>query len=87
MTESQKKGLRFPNVYALLFLLCCVAMFMTWIVPAGAFDRVKVGKISRVVAGSFHFIQGKPQNPWDMFQAIFNGYVQAAKTIFMIFFV
>ena len=62
--QSKQQALtkKFPNVYALLFILCTVAMLLTWIVPAGAFDRVASGKISRVIAGSFHYIKGNPQN-------------------------
>ena len=57
--QSKQQALtkKFPNVYALLFILCTVAMLLTWIVPAGAFDRVASGKISRVIAGSFHYIK------------------------------
>ena len=70
--QSKQQALtkKFPNVYALLFILCTVAMLLTWIVPAGAFDRVASGKISRVIAGSFHYIKGNPQTPWNMLQAI-----------------
>lgn len=87
--QSKQQALtkKFPNVYALLFILCTVAMLLTWIVPAGAFDRVASGKISRVIAGSFHYIKGNPQTPWNMLQAIFQGYIKSSQTIFMIFFV
>ena len=86
-SKQQSLTKKFPNVYALLFILCTVAMLLTWIVPAGAFDRVVSGKISRVIAGSFHYIKGNPQTPWDMLQAIFQGYIKSSQTIFMIFFV
>ncbi len=85
--KSGNTGKKFPNVYALLFMLCFVSMALTWIVPAGTFDRVTAGKISKVVAGSYHVIKGTPQTPWDMLQAIFQGYVNSGRTIFMIFFV
>ena len=62
MSEDKKTKVRFPNVYALLFLLCVFAMLLTWIVPAGTFKRVAVGNISRVIAGSFHYIDGNPQS-------------------------
>ena len=77
--QSKQQALtkKFPNVYALLFILCTVAMLLTWIVPAGAFDRVASGKISRVIAGSFHYIKGNPQTPWNMLQAIFQGYIKS----------
>ncbi|WP_274952726.1 YfcC family protein [Angelakisella massiliensis] len=83
---KEKKKNRFPDVYALLFILCIAAMVLTWIIPAGAFDRVAEGSINRVVAGSFHYIDGVPQNPWDMLQCIYQGFINSSSTIFMIFF-
>ncbi len=82
----EKKARQFPDVYALLFILCIAAMVMTWIIPAGAFERVAEGKINKVVAGSFHYIEGTPQTPWDMLQCIYQGFMNGANTIFMIFF-
>ena len=81
-----KKETHFPDVYALCFILCIVAMVLTWIIPAGAFDRVAEGNINKVVAGSFHLVENAPQNPWDMLQAIYQGFINNATTIFMIFF-
>lgn len=85
-TMAVKKKGRFPDVYALLFILCCLAAIATWIIPAGAFERVKDGTISKVVAGSFQYIEGTPQTPWDMLKAIYQGFINGANTIFMIFF-
>lgn len=83
---AAKKKSRFPDVYALLFILCIVAMILTWVIPAGAFERVQEGSVNRVVAGTFQYVDGTPQNPWDMLQAIYQGFINGANTIFMIFF-
>lgn len=84
--KGKKKGFEFPDVYALVFLMCVVAMIATWIVPAGTFERVTEGKLTKVVAGSFQYIDKVPQTPWDMLQAIFQGMINSAGTIFMIIF-
>ncbi len=81
-----KKKMPFPDVYALLFFLCLIAMAATWIIPAGTFERVKVGAINRVVAGSFRYVERVPQSPWDMLQAIYQAFLNGSRTIFMIFF-
>ena len=86
MHTTLKKKREFPDVYALLFWVCIAAMVLTWIIPAGSFDRVKEGSISKVVAGSFHYVERAPQTPWDMLQAIYNGFIRSASVIFMIFF-
>lgn len=85
MKENKKKR-EFPDVYALLFFMCILAMVATWIVPAGTFDRVKEGNINKVVAGTFQYVAANPQSPWDMMQAIYQGFINSSKTIFMIFF-
>ena len=85
MAEKTKKR-SFPDVYALLFILCVIAMISTWIIPSGAFDRVAAGKINKVVAGSFHYIKGMPQSPWDMLQCIYQAFLNSSPIIFMIFF-
>lgn len=86
MGGTLKKKREFPDVYALVFILCCVAMVLTWIIPAGAFDRVTENGITEVVAGSFHYTDSAWQTPWDMLQAIYQGFSNSAGTIFLIFF-
>ena len=65
---KEKKKREFPDVYALLFCMCIVAMIATWIVPSGTFERVADGNINKVVAGSFQYVESNPQTPWDMMQ-------------------
>ena len=61
---TQKKKFRMIHVYTLLVLMICIAGIMTYIVPAGAFDRVDINGRSGVVPGTFHFIE---QQPVDIF--------------------
>ncbi len=84
--KDGKKKFEFPDVYALLVILCFVAMVLTWIVPAGAFDRVKDGKITKVVAGTFHMVEANRQTPWDVLQAFYQGFINGSATIYMIMF-
>lgn len=86
MTEKVKKKMEFPDVYALLFILCIVAMILTWIIPAGSFERIQEGNLTKVVAGSFQYVDAVRQTPWDMLQAIYQGFSNSANTIFLIFF-
>ena len=83
---TKKKKFQFPDVYALIFILCCVAMILTWIIPAGSFERVTEGKLTKVVAGTFQYVDAQHQTPWDMLQAIYQGFIKSAGTIFLIFF-
>ena len=78
---KKEKKMEFPDVYALLFLMCILAMAATWVVPAGAFERVKDGNVTKVVAGTFQYVAANPQSPWDMMQAVFQGFSKSANTI------
>lgn len=83
---TKKKKFQFPDVYALIFILCCLAMVLTWIIPAGTFERVTEGTLTKVVAGTFQHVDSRPQTPWAMLQAIYQGFINSAGTIFLIFF-
>ncbi|QQO10134.1 YfcC family protein [Breznakiella homolactica] len=82
-----KKKWAFPNAFVILIIFCLVAMVMTWVVPAGRFDRVTEGSITKVVPDSFHLVDSKPQNPWDLFRAIVTGFKRQASLIYMTLFV
>ena len=86
MSEGVKKR-EFPNVFVILFVLSLAAAALTWLVPAGEFNRVKVGNITEVVPGSFHLVSPKPQGLWDVFMAIVAGFKAQASLIYMVFFV
>ena len=60
---------------------------LTWVIPGGSFDRhiVNVNGIDRnvVIPGSFHFTDSKPQT-WQVFSALFDGFVDKADIIVFI---
>lgn len=86
MKTQSKKGW-FPNVYTILFLLAVVAAVLTWIVPAGSYERVTEENVTKVVAGTYHVIEQNPQGPWEIFQALVTGFKNQSSLIYMILFV
>ncbi len=60
---TKKKKFQFPDVYALIFILCCLAMVLTWIIPAGTFERVTEGTLTKVVAGTLPACGLQPPDP------------------------
>ncbi len=86
MGEERKK-IWAPNVYSLLFLLVVAAAVLTWIIPAGSFERVTEGNVTEVVPGTFQLIESSPQTPWDIIQAIVSGFKNQISLILMILFV
>ena len=85
--SGKKIKFEFPHVFALMFILTILMAALTWVVPAGEFTRVKQGAITKVVAGSFHFVKSQPQGFWQIFEAVSKGWQQSAAIIFMVFFV
>ncbi len=86
MSDRVKKS-KIPHVFALMFIITILMAVLTWIVPAGQYERVKEGTITKVVADSFRVVDPNPQGFWDVFHAVVKGWIQAASMIFMVFFV
>lgn len=84
--QKQKKGFKLPHIYILLFGLIAICTILTWIIPAGEFDRV-VNEAGRTVAvaGTFHTVDPTPVGLFQMFQEIYNGFSNAAGVIFFVF--
>lgn len=83
---SKKKKFSLPHIYILLFGIIVVCTILTWILPAGEFDRI-VNEAGRTVAvaGTFHTVDPTPVGPFQMFQQIYNGMVDAASVTFFVF--
>ncbi|MBK7095234.1 MAG: YfcC family protein [Saprospiraceae bacterium] len=79
-----------PHTYVIVFFIVILAGVLTWIVPGGAFDHETkmVNGIERsiVKSGSFHYIENTPQT-WQIFSAIFDGFVDKAGIIVFIFLI
>jgi len=89
-TELQKveqKKFVFPDVRVLLFCFTVLAAVLTWIVPAGEFDTEKVGNLTRVIPGTFHYVEQCPQGIWEVFNATVMGFTKQASLISMICFI
>ncbi len=86
MAERTKKS-RVPHVFALMFLITIIMAILTWVIPAGEYERIKVGARTVVVADSFKVVDSNPQGFWQVFDAVVKGWIQSASMIFMVFFV
>lgn len=81
--EKKRWYNKIPNPYVLLFMIIIVAGIMTYIVPAGEFDRAQVGTRMGVVAGTYHHVEQSPVGFFDLFKALPMGMVKAASIIFI----
>jgi len=71
----------------IVFSIVVLCAILTWIVPGGSFERetVNVNGIDRsiVIPGSFHYTEKNPQT-WQVFSALFDGFVDKADIIVFI---
>lgn len=66
-TEEKKGGFfanfKFPSAYTILFALIAIVALMTWIIPAGQYERAMNEDLGREVpvTGTYHSVDANPQ--------------------------
>ena len=83
-----KKERKFPHVYIVLLSLVILVALLTYIVPAGEFDRVELDD-GRVVidAESYQTVERTPVNLFGVLTSVPKGLVEVADIVFFIFIV
>ena len=86
--DKKKKTWKMPHTYAIIVLLIIICTVLTYIIPAGTYDRV-VDESGRtlVVPGSFHYVDKTPVGPFEMVQAIPTGMGEVGWIVFLIFII
>lgn len=80
MPEIQKSGekprFRFPSAFTILFALIVLVAALTWIIPAGQYDRVTSEALGKdvPVAGSYAPTDADPQGIFDVILAPITGF-------------
>ncbi|MGF1738776.1 YfcC family protein [Photobacterium satsumensis] len=79
--KQEKKGgflanFKFPSAYTILFALIALVALMTWIVPAGQYDRVMNEDLGKEVpiTGTYHAVESNPQGVVDVLLAPIDGF-------------
>lgn len=81
--------LRFPHPLTLMLAFIALAAALSWVVPAGEFERREDPATGRsvVVPGTFHAVEPAPVGPFDALVAIPKGMQSAAEVVFLVFLV
>ena len=81
--------MKFPHPLALLIGCIAVAAALTWVLPAGRYDRRSDAATGRevVVPGSFHQVEAAPVDPFKALVAVPRGMADAGSVIFLVFLV
>lgn len=87
--EKNKKKFKVPHTYVIIFSIILIAAVMTYIVPAGQFERVKDLETGRTIvdATSYHRIEKNPATIFDILKSIPAGMNITSSIIFAIFII
>ncbi len=86
MTEKKKKSNL--NAFVLLLIIMLIAAILTWIVPAGQFERAEDPNTGRmvVVPGTYQTVESTPIGVIQFVTSIYAGFMDAADITFFIIF-
>lgn len=85
-TLEKKKKFSAPHIYLLLVCVIVVCTLLTWILPAGEFDReINENGTEVVVPGTYHEVDASPVGPFQMVQSLYVGMNDAANVVFFVF--
>ncbi len=76
MPDTEKAGFRFPSAFTILFGLIVLVAALTWLIPAGQYQRVPSEMLGKdvPVAGSYALTDANPQGVWDVILAPIAGF-------------
>jgi uncharacterized ion transporter superfamily protein YfcC len=88
-TKNVNKRMKVPHTYVILFAVIIIMAMLTYVIPAGEFDRVEDPITGRSVVDpdSFHQVDSNPTTPFELFQTIPKGLKAAGSIVFFIFIV
>lgn len=86
--NDKKKKFQFPSSPLMLFSIIVLVTLLTYVVPAGQYSYVldKATGYEVVDGDSFTYMEQSPVNPFRMFVAIKEGFLDGAQIIFLILF-
>ena len=87
-SETKKSGFKVPHTYVILLAIAVIAAILTWVVPAGQFERVLDEDLGRtlLVPDSFTYVEQTPVGFFKFFVLIQEAMIDASNIIFFIFF-
>jgi uncharacterized ion transporter superfamily protein YfcC len=79
MAVTEKK--KMPHTILIVLSILVIFLVLTWIIPAGEFNRQDFNGRQVVVPGTFHYVDKNPQGLLEFFTAPIKGMISAAQII------
>ncbi|MDE1549899.1 YfcC family protein [Jeotgalibaca caeni] len=87
MEKKKKAGFKIPHTYVLLISVMIIMALLTWIIPAGQFERIQQGDRTIAVPNSWQAVDQNPQGFFAIINSIPRGLVESAEISFFIFLI
>lgn len=83
-TKKKRSGVQLPHTLVLLFSMTLIMALLTWIIPAGEFQREVVNGRSVVVPGSYQQVTSQPQGLFDALLAVATGFAETQNIVYFL---
>lgn len=87
MTSESKKKFRVPHTYVILFGMIIIMAILTYVIPAGQYQKVELNDRMVVDPNSYATVEANPAKPFDILKAFPKGLAAAQSIVFFIFIV
>lgn len=81
LEKKNKKKIKIPHTFTIIFSLIIVMAGLTWIIPSGEFQREEIDGRSVVIPGTYQQVDANPQGIEDVFKAPIDGFIDAAEVV------
>ena len=86
MNTDKNRTFKLPHILVLLTGIIIICAILTWILPAGEFDRqANAAGTEVVVPGTYHTVDASPVGPFETLKSIYNGMLNGGGVIFFVF--
>ncbi|MBO9586543.1 MAG: YfcC family protein [Flavobacterium sp.] len=78
---------KFPDTITIILVITILFIGLTWVVPAGEFDRSLENNTEKIIAGSYKHVASAPQGIKAFLEAPIKGFISASQIIAFVFLV
>ncbi|AMB98472.1 C4-dicarboxylate ABC transporter permease [Aerococcus urinaehominis] len=82
---QRMRKMEIPHTYVLIFTLIMIAAILSWIVPAGEFERISLDGREVINPDSFHYVASQPQGIFSVLKSIPLGFARVQDIAFFLF--
>jgi len=86
--RKDRKPFKMPHTLVIIFIIILAAVVLTWIIPAGEYNRVEDALTGRklIDPASFHYVDSTPVNPLTIMEYVISGFTKSIDLILVILF-